>query len=124
MEIKLKSTIISLSSDRSRFWRTRSSTRDNGLLTRKSELVKENKFGQMVLSMKVGGETIRPMVKEDVSMPMVMSMKVYGLTTRLMDMVYTTISMVINMKETGKETRSTDKEFKLGQMVISTKEIS
>jgi len=44
----------------------------------KSELERENKFGQMDQCTKVGGETIKPMVKEDSFMQMVTSMMVCG----------------------------------------------
>ena len=44
----------------------------------RSELERENKFGQMDQCMKVGGEITKPMVKEDLFMQMVTFMTACG----------------------------------------------
>jgi len=66
-------------------------TTENGLLVKISDLVRENKFGQMVQCTRDGGKITRQMEWEDLFTPMVMCMMDTGLTIKLTDLEYTVI---------------------------------
>ena len=91
MEIRLELIPAPWSSDLNRYLRTRQNSRDNGSMEVRSELARENKFGQTVPCMKDGGEKTRQMAKVDSYTLMVMSMMECGLMIRLMDTVFIAI---------------------------------
>ena len=90
---------------------------DNGPRVKICDMVKELRYGMMVLSMRVNGEMTKLMALDDLSTPMGMFMKVNGLRIRLMVKVYTRTPMVHSIQVTGKMINRMDKELKLGQMV-------
>jgi len=69
-----------------------------------SDKVKEDKFGQMVQCMKVGGRTTKLMEKVDLFMPMETSTMANGLMIKPMDLVSIAIWMEPNMKVIGRRT--------------------
>ena len=66
--------------------RTELSTKGSG--KEMLDMVMEYKYGQMVLSMKDNGKTIKLMAKVDSGMPMVIYMKAIGSKIKLMDLGY------------------------------------
>jgi len=60
---------------------------ESGSPEKTSDKVKEDKFGQMVQCMKVGGKIIKPMEKEDLFMPMEMFMMANGSMIKPTDLV-------------------------------------
>lgn len=120
MAIRLALTIVNWSSDKSRFWRTKQSSRVNGYIALISELVKESRFGLMDPCMKDGGETTKLMEKADSSTLMVMFTMECGSTIKLMDTVSTAILMEPSMKEIGRKINNMDRVLRRGQMVPNT----
>ena len=83
--------------------------RENGSSTKISVKAREDRFGLMVLCMRGGGWTTKPMVKEGSFTPMEMYMTVSGLMIKHMDLVYTAIWMELSTRGIGKKINSTDK---------------
>ena len=79
------------------------------------------KSGLIMLSMKVNGAKIKPMVVENSGMQMEISMKVSGRTTKLMVLESIFTSMVLNMKAIGKMISKTAREWKAGKMEADMK---
>lgn len=87
-----------------------------------SEMVSENKSGQMVLATKVTGKTTEHMAKASSFTLMEIFMKVTGSTIRPMDTVCTSMLTVQDMKVSGKMICNMVMVKKAGQMVHFTKE--
>ena len=81
-----------------------------------------SKFGQMVQSTKVNGDTIKLMAKESSGMLMVTYMKATGKKTRLTVSASTFMPTEQDMKASGVMIFKTAGELKAGLMAQNTKE--
>lgn len=98
--------------------RTELSTRASGKEVKDMEL--DNKFGQMVLSMKANGKKIRLTAREYFGMYMETNTKDNGREIRPMDKENILIVTVLHTKECGKMIYSTVKEKNIGTTIQST----
>ena len=98
--------------------KTELSTRASGKEVK--DTVLDNKFGQMVLSMKANGKKIRLMAREYFGMYMETNTKGNGRETKPTDKENILIVTVLHMKECGKMIYSMVKEKNIGTIILST----